>query len=293
MAETNPTTTNEFTDVITESSTIPNISPNSPEFVTVTTETTIITSSSSESSENDSELETPRNLIKQYDELFTTPEEYNKFVEQKLTPFKETLQIQHFNLHYYRHRNDVHNIRAKRNAAQKLLEEADRLQKDHDQNQEKFLRFIATKIQPNIKRRLFNPVKIDEEQAHPRLERRARLLSNPPIQTPLPPVNQPERIIRTRPTRGISNYPRGNYFRQMTNPRHTYTPERVYKCFKCESTEHLMYHCPQYRCRICRRLAPGHRVSECPQNNAIFEYEGSTGYHDVEGDFDGNLDGEN
>jgi hypothetical protein len=92
MAETNPTTTNEFTDVITESSTIPNISPNSPEFVTVTTETTIITSSSSESSENDSELETPRNLIKQYDELFTTPEEYNnKNLPHSKKPFKSNI----------------------------------------------------------------------------------------------------------------------------------------------------------------------------------------------------------
>jgi len=131
MAETN-STINEFTDVITESSLTLNNSPNSPEFTSIITETELI-SPTSESSEED--FESAKNLIKRYDELFSKPEEYNRFVKQKLAPFENDLEFQHFDLHYNRHRNDTHNIRAKRNTAQKLLEEADRLQKDHDQNQ--------------------------------------------------------------------------------------------------------------------------------------------------------------
>jgi hypothetical protein len=283
MTERKSTIVNEFTDVITESSLIPTHSPNSPEFTTVTTET-ILVSSSSESSENN--FDSPENLIKHYDELFDKREEYNKFIKQKLANFERTIELQFFDLHYNRHRNESHNIRAKRNAAQKLLEEADQLQKEHDQQQKQFLYFIATMTRQNLKRKLYKPVKINEEQTHPRLDQRARRLPDPPVQTRFP--------------RTVSAHPRGEYFRRMTTPGRVYTtpgrvystPEREYSCFKCGSKEHLMYHCPKYRCKTCRRLAPGHRFRECPRNNEEHE-EDPTGYHDVEGFLDGNLSGEN
>jgi hypothetical protein len=269
MTENKPTTVNEFTDVITESSLIPTHSPNSPEFTTVTTETVLV-SSSSESSENN--FDSPENLIKHYDELFDKREEYNKFIKQKLASFERTIELQFFDLHYNRHRNESHNIRTKRNAAQKLLEEADQLQKEHDQQQKQFLYFITTMTRQNLKRKLYKPVKINDEQAHPRLEQRARRLPDPPVQTRFP--------------RTGSAHPRGEYFRRMTTPRHEY------RCFKCGSAEHLMYHCPSHRCYNCRRLAPGHKANECPHviPRSIDE---ETGYHDVEGFLDGNLSGEN
>ena len=264
MTETKPIIDSEFTDIITESSLLSNDSSNPPEFTTIITETVIV-SSSSESSEK--ETESPENLIKRYDELFNTPEEYIKFVNQKLTPWTNTLEFQHFDLHYCRHRADTHNIRAKRAMAQKLLEEADRLQKDHDYAQKRFHRFIATMTRQNLKNRLYKPRKINEDQTHPRLERRAQRLPNPPlIQTPR---------IEQRP---------------RNNQRHISTPRRIYKCFKCESTEHLMYHCPQYRCYNCRRLAPGHRATECPQKETYNEWDENDQYGDY--DPDGNLNGE-
>ena len=178
MAETKPIINNEFTDIITESSLLLNDSSNSPEFTTIVTETVIV-SSSSESSED--ETKSPENLIKQYDELFNTPEEYIKFINQKLTPWTNTLEFKHFDLHYCRHRADTHNIRTKRAMAQKLLEEADRLQKDHDHAQKRFHRFIANITRQNLKNRLYKPRKINEDQTHPRLERRAQHLPNPPL----------------------------------------------------------------------------------------------------------------
>ena len=288
MTETNPITANEFTDVITESSTIPNISPNSPEFVTVTTETVIV-SSSSESSEND--FDSPENLIKRYDELFDKQEEYSKFIKQKLANFEKTIELQLFDLHYNRHRNETHNIRTKRNTAQKLLEEADQMQKEHDQRQKQFLRFIATMTRQNLKRKLYKPTKIDEDQAHPRLERRAQLLPTPSTSQTLNNEQRAQNFIINSPFARTART--NNTLMREAHHRHmSTTPRKIYKCFKCDSIEHLMYHCPQYRCRICRRLAPGHRFAECPLNHND-PIEEMAGYHDVEGFHDGNLEGEN
>ena len=142
MTETKPIIDNEFTDIITESSLLSNNPSTLSEFTTIITETVIVSSSSSESSKD--EIESPENLIKRYDELFNSPDEYIKFVKQKLTPWTNTLEFKHFDLHYCHHRADTHNIRTKRAMAQKLLEEADRLQKDHDHAQKQFHRFIAT-----------------------------------------------------------------------------------------------------------------------------------------------------
>ena len=54
--------------------------------------------------------------------------------------------------------------------AQKLLEEADRLQRDHDHAQKQFHHFIATMTRQNLKNRLYKSKKINEDQTHPRLE---------------------------------------------------------------------------------------------------------------------------
>ena len=102
MAEQKPIINNEFTNIITESSLLSTNASNSSEFTMIVTETVIVSSSS--------ESESLENLIKRYDELFNAPEEYIKFVNQKLTPWTNTLKFQHFDLHYCRHRADSHNI---------------------------------------------------------------------------------------------------------------------------------------------------------------------------------------
>ena len=53
-----------------------------------------------------------------------------------------------------------------------------------------------------------------------------------------------------------------------------------------------MYHYPQYRCKGCGRVAPSHKLHECPQIIPQL-IGGQTRYADIEGFEDGNLDGEN
>ena len=51
-----------------------------------------------------------------------------------------------------------------------------------------------------------------------------------------------------------------------------------------------MYHCPQYRCYNCKRLAPGHRAAECRQEETYNDWDENDRYGDY--DPDGNLNGE-
>jgi len=279
-------TDNEFTDIITESSLIPNNPSNSSEFKTITTKTILVSSSSSESSTSAFEFESPEELIKAYDGLFSEPDEYIRFINQKLIPWKNTIEFQHFDLHYTRHRADMHNIRTKRAMAQKLLEEADRMQKDHDHTQKRFHYFISTINRQNLKRRLYKPIKIDHPPVHTRLEQRARRLPDPPTQLPAETtlsqrLDQKLKITTPEQIRTMKY----NHYKRFETPR--------YKCFKCQSYEHLLYHCPQYRCYHCRRLAPGHRARECPQLPPQPFDEEEIGYADPPAFEDGNLNGEN
>ena len=132
---------------------IPNSSSQSSEFTTITTETILVSSNSSSNSITIENNISPKNLIKLYDETFDEPEQYNDFVNSKLTPWKSTLKFQLFDLHYNRHRTSLHNMKAERNLAQKLLEEADNLQKDHEKQQERFYQFISRITWQNLKDR--------------------------------------------------------------------------------------------------------------------------------------------
>ena len=170
--------------------------------------------------------------------------------------------------------------------AQKLLEEADRLQKDHDKQQQQFFQFISRITRQNLKRKLSKPTKINKEPFSAKLERQARQLSNPPPTTSSPNLENFNQKVRIRSPSTNASTIMNNRIRQNSIPKYTY------RCFTCQSMEHLMYHCPQYHCKGCKRVAPGHKFYECPQ--IIPPSIGrQTGYNDTEGFEDGNLNGEN
>ena len=103
--------------------------------------------------------------------------------------------------------------------------------------------------------------------------------------------SQPTRVNPQPPNRFIRetfpNAPRAPRFHPMNN----FTP-RVIRCFQCDSPHHLKWYCPQYRCRTCDKLSPGHSLRDCPQKFSETFNDGLRGHFDIEGDEDGNLNGE-
>ena len=54
-----------------------------------------------------------------------------------------------------------------------------------------------------------------------------------------------------------------------TSPKWQSTPFPWNTCFKCQSSQHAVIHCPSYKCWQCDQTAPGHyqnRCSEHPKN---------------------------
>ena len=177
-------------------------------------------------------------------------------------------------------------MKAKRNLAQKLLEKADNLQKDHNKQQQLFFKFILRITRQNLKRKLFKPTKINKEPISAKLEQQALQLPNPSPVTSSPNFENFNRKVRIRsPSTNILTIMK-NQIQQNSIPKFTY------RCFTCQSVEHLMYQCPQYRCKGCGQVVPGHRFRECPQIIPQL-IDRQMGYVDIEGFDDGNLNGEN
>ena len=65
---------------------------------------------------------------------------------------------------------------------------------------------------------------------------------------------------------------------------------RQLRCFQCESPHHIKWHCDLYICKKCGQRAPGHSQGNCP-GRYIFD-DDTRGHFDIEGEFDGNLNGE-
>ena len=89
-------------------------------------------------------------------------------------------------------------MKAKRNLAQKLLEEANRLQKDHNKQQQQFFQFVSRITRQNLKRKLSKPTKINKEPFSAKLKRRACQLPNPPPTTSSPNLENFNQKVRIR-----------------------------------------------------------------------------------------------
>jgi hypothetical protein len=256
------TVKSEFTEVLTGSDLLPprpvSIS-SSEEFPTIITETSL--------------LETPtttaeqRNLVDQYDEVFPTPNLYRQFAEAKLTSWKDTLEYQYFDSLYVYHRNTSQTIKNLRRQAMELLNEADTLTRQYTPQRRNLDHFTSTLGPSPFQRRLFSPVKV-YPRARPNLRERPPTVRQPmassstirPLRPPYPPQVAPRSRIR---------------------------------CFQCDSPSHIKWYCIEYRCKSCRKIAPGHSYKDCPRHletEPPFD-DGIRGYYDVEED-DGNLGGE-
>jgi hypothetical protein len=260
---------NEFTEVLTGSDLLPRrpISvSSSDEFPTVITESSLLRPSIP----NDSPVER-ENLIDLYDQTFASLDQYRSFTNTKLTPWTDTLEYKYFDNLYTYHRGTSSTIRNLRQQAEKLLEEADALSRRHYARRRELDDFIS-RLQPTpFQRRLLRPTKV-----YPRR---------------IPPITERPRVTIRKPTFPV---PSTSTIRPLLPPYPQVAPRSQIRCFQCNSTLHIKWHCSEYQCKSCKEFAPGHAYKNCPRHLVDFEGpfdDGTRGYFDIEGD-DGNLNGE-
>ncbi|KAK1219491.1 hypothetical protein PQX77_017780 [Marasmius sp. AFHP31] len=87
--------------------------------------------------------------------------------------------------------------------------------------------------------------------------------STPPVITLIPnrPANPTPSARPAHPTRSGRN--RGSIPKGPRNQRNA--------CFRCGTAGHIAVQCPRFRCKHCRRFAPGHYNSRCPERRRIPE----------------------
>ena len=191
-------------------------------------------------------------LIKRYDETFVSQTQYKEFLHDKLSSWNDTFECRLFDSLYVNHRNTTNTIKDLRKQAMILLEGANRLQ-DQNHVQRRDLDRLISELPPSrFKRTLFNPVK-----THPK--------------PPRPPMRQ----------RNPSPPPRASSSRRT-----------IIRCFQCDSPNHIKWYCNDYRCKFCKKIAPGHSQRDCPANQPTYYDDGQRGHYDLYGDEDGNLRGE-
>ena len=142
----------EFTEVFTVSDLMSVPSSPSPEFSTVITETSIL-----EPTPPQQPIAGAQNLIELYDETFPTPETYRAFVDARLAPWKESLEMKYFNTLYMTQRHTTETIQNIRRQAQILLEEANKLQGRRRLQRQELDRHIATITKPEFRKQFFSP----------------------------------------------------------------------------------------------------------------------------------------
>ena len=119
-AHPSPISKKEFIEVITDSDLTP--TPTSHKFSSILTEASLL----------DTETLTPpvphADLVKYYDQMFPTLDSYKSFMNFQLSIWKQDLQVKYFNLLYHHQQATTNSIKILHDQAQKLLEEANRLQ---------------------------------------------------------------------------------------------------------------------------------------------------------------------
>lgn len=251
----------EFTEVLTSSELLPprpiSIS-SSDEFPTIITESSLL-----ESTRTPNQTIEPKNLVDRYDETFPSPSIYRTFTDTKLAQWKDTLEYKYFDSLYIYHRNTSQTIKNLRRQAMALLNEADALNRQYIPQRQNLDHFISSLPGSQFQRRLFNPVKTYPRPRIPLMREEHRPTPSSsnirPLRPPYPPIPKPSRQIR---------------------------------CFQCDSPLHIKWYCNEYRCRACKKIAPGHSLRDCPNNQPELYDDGIRGHYDIAGEEDGNLDGE-
>src|SRR5271168_3742248 len=145
----------KFVEVITKSTTFSAVTQEP--FVTVKTESTISDPPSVSSNQS---LPSPADLIKLYDATFTEAEQYERFVNQELKYWKDTVEFKYFNHLYKEHRNLTASITSMREQAMKLLELASQTQATHNLHLADLHKFLPSIPNDKLRRKLFKPAKV-------------------------------------------------------------------------------------------------------------------------------------
>ena len=207
----------ELTDVLTDTDLLSNISRTPEEFATVITDSSLLGSPP---------LTTPEDIVETYDNTFPTPDSYKNFVDIELAPWRNTMELKLFDTLYLHHRSTESTIRTLRHNAQKMLEQANVLQGQHQTQKEGLKHHLRSIARTGLKKKLLRP-----KTVYPR--------------PPPPPVP----VCREIP-------------RQRSAPDRP--PRRIIRCYQCNSTEHIKWYCTRYRCPGCDKISPGHAQHDCP-----------------------------
>ena len=164
--------------------------------------------------------------------------------------------MKYFDSLYCHQQATTNSIKILHNQVQKLLEEANRLQERKHSLQQEINHHLHTITQPELHQCLYNPYKVQPQPPIP-----ATWLTQP-----IPSASQP--TLHSNP-----------------NPK----KQTVLHCFQCNSLTHIKWNCPQYRCRYCNDMAPGHSQQNCPKNGFEPYNDGLRGHYDIGGEEDGNL----
>ena len=249
-AHSSPIPKKEFIEVITDSDLT--LTPTSHKFSSILTEASLL----------DTETLIPpiphADLVKYCNQMFPTLNSYKSFMNCQLSIWEQDLQVKYFDL-LYRHQWAMTNsIKILHDRAQKLLEEANRLQERKHSFWREIDHHLHTIMQPKLCQCLYNPYKV--------------------YPWPTPPT-----IQRTQPI-SSSSWP------VLFNPN----PKKwiQLRCFQCDSPTHIKWNCPKYRCRYCGDMAPGHSQQNCPKNGFETYDDGLWGHYDIRGEEDGNVNGE-
>ena len=237
----------EFTEVLAEPSLIG--IPSAEEFLHTLVKTSLIEPVPSSPIDN-------QNLIEQYDEVFVAPEEYQKFVETKMEPFRNLMDFRYFDTLYTEHRSLSTTAKRLRQQAQQLLAEADRLTTRDIKIREQVERHVRIITRRELRERLFKPSLVRYRLTGPQYQ-----------------VN-PSTWTHTARRSAMS---------------YNHAP-RPLRCFQCNSPNHIKWQCDMYTCPKCGKRAPGHAQKNCREGLTF--NDGLRGHYDIEGDYDGNLTGE-
>ena len=148
LASPKPIIKTEFTEIIAEPSLVG--IPSAEEFLQTLVETSLIEPTPSSPIDD-------RNLIEQYDEVFITPEDYQKFVETKMEPFRNLMDFRYFDTLYTEHRSLNNTAKRLRQQAQQLLAEADRLTTRDVKIREQVERHVKIITRRELRERLLKP----------------------------------------------------------------------------------------------------------------------------------------
>ena len=158
-AHSSPVPKKEFIEVITDSDLT--LTPTSHEFSSIITEASLLNT------------ETPippsphADLIEYYNQMFPTLDSYKNFMNRRLGIWEQDLQVKYFDSLYRHQRATTNSIKILRDQAQKLLEEANRLQERKHSLQREIDHHLHTIMQPELRQCLYNPYKVYSQPTFP------------------------------------------------------------------------------------------------------------------------------